>query len=119
MANPAAVSPRFCKSSGPMCADSGLLEPDCPATGHAHSGPGPGRKRVRFPGAGGRRRCTRDCQPGFRRAFRQLSIWKQWDDPDILMKQAVVTVAANPPGIAPLAVVQAAPSSATCRWLRN
>jgi uncharacterized protein (TIGR03437 family) len=44
----------------------------------------------------------------FRRAFRQLSIWKQWNDPDILMKQAVVTVAANPPGITPLAVVQAA-----------
>ena len=44
----------------------------------------------------------------FRRAFRQLSIWKQWNDADILMKQSAVSVAANPSGIAPLAVVHAA-----------
>src|ERR1035437_437403 len=44
----------------------------------------------------------------FWRAFRQLSSWKQWNDPDILMKQGVVPVAANPPGITPLAVVHAA-----------
>jgi len=44
----------------------------------------------------------------FRRAFRQLSNWKQWNDPDILMRQAAVSVAANAPGIAPLAVVHAA-----------
>lgn len=44
----------------------------------------------------------------FRRAFRQLSNWKQWNDPDILMKQGAVSIAANTPGIAPLAVVQAA-----------
>jgi hypothetical protein len=31
----------------------------------------------------------------FRRAFRQLSIWKQWNDPDILMKQAAVTFFAD------------------------
>ena len=44
----------------------------------------------------------------FRRAFRQLSNWKQWNDPDILMKQAGGSVAASAPGIAPLAVVHAA-----------
>jgi hypothetical protein len=36
----------------------------------------------------------------FRRAFRQLSIWKQWNDPDILMKQATVAIVANPSGTA-------------------
>ena len=44
----------------------------------------------------------------FRRAFRQLSSWKQWNDPDILMKQGAVSLAANTTGMAPLAVVHAA-----------
>ena len=44
----------------------------------------------------------------FRRAFRQLSSWKQWNDPDILMKQSAVSVAATAPSIVPLAVVHAA-----------
>jgi uncharacterized protein (TIGR03437 family) len=38
----------------------------------------------------------------------QLSLWKQWNDPDILMNQSVVSVATSDPGIAPLAVVHAA-----------
>jgi uncharacterized protein (TIGR03437 family) len=44
----------------------------------------------------------------FRRAFRQLSVWKQWNDPDILMNQSTVSVAASDPGIASLAIVHAA-----------
>jgi mono/diheme cytochrome c family protein len=32
----------------------------------------------------------------FRRAFKSLARMKQWDDPDILMEQAAVTVAATP-----------------------
>ena len=44
----------------------------------------------------------------FRRAFRQLSNWKQWNDPDILMKQSAVSVAANAPGMGTLAVVHSA-----------
>ena len=46
----------------------------------------------------------------FRRAFRQLSLWKQWNDPDILMNQSAVSMAASDPRIAPLAVVHAATS---------
>ena len=44
----------------------------------------------------------------YRRAFRQLSLWKQWNVPDIVMNQAAVSVAASDPGIVPLAVVHAA-----------
>ena len=44
----------------------------------------------------------------FRRAFRQLSLWKQWSDPDILMNQSAASVAASDAGIAPLAFVHAA-----------
>ena len=40
----------------------------------------------------------------FRRAFRQLSMWKQWNDPDIPMRQTAVTVAGNPPGTAPISI---------------
>jgi hypothetical protein len=31
----------------------------------------------------------------FRRAFQQLAKWKGWDDPDIVMKQETITVAAR------------------------
>lgn len=44
----------------------------------------------------------------YRRAFRQLSLWKQWNVADILMNQSAVTVAASDPGIAPLGIVHAA-----------
>jgi uncharacterized protein (TIGR03437 family) len=44
----------------------------------------------------------------YRRAFRQLSLWKQWNVPDILMNQAAVSVDVSNAGIAPLAVVHAA-----------
>ncbi|MGA2148372.1 MAG: carboxypeptidase regulatory-like domain-containing protein [Bryobacteraceae bacterium] len=49
-----------------------------------------------------------DAKLVFRRAFRQLSLWKQWNDPDILMQQSSVTLAGSPSSLAPLAVVHAA-----------
>jgi len=44
----------------------------------------------------------------YRRAFRQLALWKQWNVPDILMNQSAVSLAASSSGLAPLAVVHAA-----------
>jgi uncharacterized protein (TIGR03437 family) len=44
----------------------------------------------------------------YRRAFRQLSLWKQWNVPDIVMNQSAISLTAADPGIAPLAVLHAA-----------
>ncbi|MFI5382182.1 MAG: carboxypeptidase regulatory-like domain-containing protein, partial [Tepidisphaerales bacterium] len=44
----------------------------------------------------------------FRRAFRTLSTWKQWNDADIFMNQSSVSIETTAPSIAPLAVVHAA-----------
>lgn len=49
-----------------------------------------------------------DARLVFRRAFRTLQLWKQWNVPDILINQTSVSIDVQPSGFAPLAVVHAA-----------